>query len=96
MRSTVGLLSTAERIDDLLLSPEDALCIAQDIVAYEFRAVCARHRLTTDEGRRDIIARLVERGATAETIARQANIPGVDADTIVKYFTMDCSARWPP
>jgi len=96
MRSTVGLLSTAERIDDLLLSPEDALCIAQDIVAYEFRAVCARHRLTTDEGRRDIIAQLVERGATAETIARQANIPGVDADTIVKYFTMDCSARWPP
>ena len=93
MRRAAGLLSTAERIDDLLLSPEDALCIAQDVVAYEFRAVCARNRLTTDEGRRDTIARLVEGGATAETIASTVGIPVGDADTIVRFFKMESPGR---
>jgi hypothetical protein len=87
------LLLTAERaVDDLLdpplLSAEDALCIAQDLVANEFRAACARNRPTVQQS--ETIAQLLEDDATAETIAGTVGIPVNDADTIVKFFKMVC------
>ena len=81
------LAAALERIaDDLLvLTPEDALCIAQGLVAHEFEAVRERNGLAK---KAETIARLLEENATAERIAKEINIPIDDADTLVKYFGM--------
>ena len=88
------LLLTAERVDDLLeplLSAEDALCIAQDVVMNEFQAACARNRPTVHQS--ETIAQLLENDATAEVIASTVGIPVNDADTIVKFFKMESPGR---